>query len=332
MKLRNNADIRTLIWVAIAAALVVTQFIHPEWVYFLFPFSCYFALACGVIAHNHNHCPTFEGKLANAIFGNTISLFYGYPVLAWIPTHNLNHHRYVNTPGDATISWRFSNKHNLLVASTYFFVSSYYQSGPIQQFIARSKQLKNGMYGRIMRQYALWIGTHIAAVSLAINLYGVAGGLKLWGLSMALPSFFALYVIMLFNYDQHVHADPWSDHDHSRSFTSKAVNFFLFNNGYHAAHHEAPAAHWSTLAALHEKIAPEINPVLNEYSLFAYWFRVYFLAPFFPKLGTTQLGRGPMNPPEGKRSGIETAEVDSAGEGTNAAREDAPITGAVPAE
>ena len=54
----------------------------------------------------------------NQIFGNWISIFYGYPTFAWIPTHNLNHHKYVNRAGDATITWRYTNRHNLLVALT----------------------------------------------------------------------------------------------------------------------------------------------------------------------------------------------------------------------
>ena len=42
---------------------------------------------------------------------------------------------------------------------------------------------------------------------------------------------------MLFNYDQHAHANPFSEYDHSRSFTSPILNFLLFNNGYHFVHH-----------------------------------------------------------------------------------------------
>ena len=98
----------------------------------LFPLSCYLALSAGVIAHNHNHCPTFKNRKLNGVFGIWLSIFYGYPTFAWVPTHNLNHHKFVNKAGDATITWRYTNKHNALVAATYFFVSSYYQSEPIK--------------------------------------------------------------------------------------------------------------------------------------------------------------------------------------------------------
>jgi hypothetical protein len=48
-------------------------------------------------------------------------------------TRNMNHHRHMNRPGDATITWRYTNRHNLFVALTYFFVSSYFQSRPIKR-------------------------------------------------------------------------------------------------------------------------------------------------------------------------------------------------------
>lgn len=40
-----------------------------------------------------------------------------------LPTHNLNHHKLVNRRGDATITWRYTNAHNVWGAGSYFFVS-----------------------------------------------------------------------------------------------------------------------------------------------------------------------------------------------------------------
>ena len=294
---RNRADYRTLLWVMVPPVLVALQYTHPEWVPYVSPLSFYFALACGIIAHNHNHCPTFRSKRANHVFGTWISLFYGYPTFAWIPTHNLNHHRYVNAEGDATITWRHTNRHNALVASTYFFVSSYYQSGPINDYIKQARAKNPELYRRILAQYVYWGGGYLALFGLAVWLHGFSTGLYVFGFSMGLPALFSLWTIMLFNYDQHVHADPFSKYDHSRSFTSPTLNFLLFNNGYHAAHHERPGAHWSELSALHAQLAPHINPVLNQKSLWWYWFKQYALTPFFPRLGSVQLGPGPDKPP-----------------------------------
>ena len=119
MRPRYAADYRSLLWVVFATALVAFQYANPGYAPYLFWLSGYFALACGVMAHNHNHCPTFSSKRSNEIFAAVISVFYGYPTFAWIPTHNLNHHKFVNRAGDATITWRHTNAHNALVAFTY---------------------------------------------------------------------------------------------------------------------------------------------------------------------------------------------------------------------
>lgn len=279
--------------------------------------SCYFALSFGVIAHNHNHCPTFTNRRMNDVFGGWLSIFYGYPTFAWIPTHNLNHHRYVNTSGDATITWRFTNRHNLWVAVTYFFVSSYYQSGPIKTFIRKARAHNPSLYRRIIGQYAVWIGGNLALLTTALLMHGLSTGAYVYIATVAVPALFALWTIMLFNYDQHVHTDPWSQ-NHSRSFVGRTVNFLLFNNGLHAAHHENPGEHWSRLGEVHAKIAPHIHPSLLQRSLWWYWLKQYFIAPFIPSLGTQQLGPGPMNPPDRLRRSRDTADVELGEAGENA--------------
>jgi fatty acid desaturase len=316
---RFAADYRTLLWtLVLTPGLVALQFARPELVPYLSWLSCYFALACGVIAHNHNHCPTFKEKQYNQLFGNWISVFYGYPTFAWIPTHNLNHHKLVNRAGDATITWRYTNRHNVLVAVTYFFVSSYFQSDPIKAYISKAKAGNPSLYSRIIRQYLFWGGSHIALCALAIALHGVKTGLFVYTMVCFVPAFFALWTIMLFNYEQHVHADPWSEHNHSRSFTSKLLNFFLFNNGYHAAHHEFPGLHWSKLYEAHLELAPKIDPQLMPHSMWFYFFRQYVLATFIPSLGTKQVGRAGFDPPDGKPVDLASHDVAAAEAGTNA--------------
>jgi fatty acid desaturase len=321
MRPRFAADYRTLLWVVLAAALVGVQYARPDLVKWLFWMSAYFALACGVIAHNHNHCPTFASKGMNQFFGNVISIFYGYPVFAWIPTHNLNHHKYVNRAGDATITWRFTNKHTLPVAATYFFVSSYYQGYPIRAFMKKAREQNPALYRRIIMQYVVWGGAHATLLALAIALHGVKTGIYVYGLSVLFPAFFALWTIMLFNYEQHVHTDPWSKHDHSRSWEGPWTNFLLFNNGYHAAHHENPGTHWSKLAEIHRELAPKIDPRLVwKSNLWWYFAKQYLVAPFVPSLGSVQVGRAPYEPPQGELDVVASADVDLGEAGTNAAR------------
>lgn len=302
MRVRHRSDLRTIVWTLLGAGVVALQYANPHWVPYLWWLSCYFALASGVIAHNHNHHATFVGKKTNACFSVWLSLFYGYPTFAWIPTHNLNHHRYVNRHGDATITWRVTNRHHLGMALTYFFVSAYWQGFLIRDFIANARANNRRLYRFIVAQYSVCGAVYVSLLVLAVTLHGLRMGVMVWLCSVAVPAVFALWTIMLFNYDQHAHADPFSRWAHSRSFTSPVLNFLLFNNGYHFAHHENPRVHWRQLKRVHAELASRIDPRLNEPSLAWYWFRQYCLAPIWPRLGTQQIGPGPMNPPGVKTS------------------------------
>jgi fatty acid desaturase len=260
MLLRNPADYRSLLWVTLAAAMVVLQYAWPQTVLYVLPFSCYLGIACGVIAHNHNHCPTFVRRRANHAFGHVLTLFYGYPTLMWIPTHNLNHHRFVNRPGDATITWRYTNGHNLFIALTYFFVSSYFQSGPIQRYIGYARHHNRRLYARIMFQYAVWIGFIFGTLAMALILCPRwQTGLFLWFFAIVTPAVCSLSMIMFFNYIQHVHADAYSEQDHSRNFTGT------------------------------------IEPRLNEGNLIWFFIKQYVLALALPRFSTQQLGPEPID-------------------------------------
>src|SRR5690242_19428801 len=113
-----------------------------------------------------------------------------------------------------------------------------------------------------MVQYAFWISVYVVLLELAIGLNGATMGLYVFAASVGIPALFSLWTIHLFNYEQHVHTNPWSDHDHSRNFVSPTLNFLLFNNGYHGAHHEHPGSHWTKLREEHAKIAAQIHPSL----------------------------------------------------------------------
>ncbi len=316
---KNSADYRTILWALAMPVVMLVQFRNPSLIKYMWPLGCYMALAAGVIAHNHLHTPTFKSKRMNQFFGTWLSVFYGYPTFAWMPTHNLNHQKYLNKAGDATITWRYGNKNTVWIAATYFFVSSYYQAGPIKEYIRKAKENNPKLYRHIMTQYAVWGGTYACLIALAIAWHGPLLGIYTVGLATGVPVFFALWTIMLFNYMQHVHTDPWSEHNHSRSWTGAIVNFLLFNNGLHAVHHEHPNAHWSELPKFHAEIADKIDPRLIEPSVFRWFFVRYFLAKFIPSLQTQQVGRAPFDPPDGELV-VETASVDALEAGTNVAR------------
>jgi fatty acid desaturase len=284
------------VWVGLAVAVVALQYAWPSLIPVLCPVGCYLATACGTICHNHNHNPTFRSRRWNRGFGHVLSVFYGYPTLMWIPTHILNHHRFTNRSGDATITWRHSNLHNFLIAATYPLVSTYHQAGVIREFIQRTKVRNPKLHAQIVFQYGFWLGTYGVLLALAMLLHGRNGdgtAFYVWFMEVILPALFSVSMIMVFNYIQHVHADAWSEFDHSRNFTSPSFNYLFFNNGFHTVHHEEPALHWSRLPEAHARLASRIDPRLNESSLWWFGVRQYLLAPLFPKFGTRQLGPEP---------------------------------------
>ena len=75
----------------------------------------------------------------------------------------------VNKAGDATITWRFTNSHNAWVAGTYFFVSSWYQSEPIKDYIRKAKERNPRLYRTIVGQYVFFLGTHVALLALEVS-------------------------------------------------------------------------------------------------------------------------------------------------------------------
>jgi len=295
--LHYHDDVKTLIWAfGFMPGLVLLHYTFPQLSWYLMPFSLYFGLAAAVIAHNHNHCATFTTPIPNILFSNYISIFYGYPTFGWIPTHNLNHHRFLNRVGDATITWRHTNEHHAMVASTYFFVSTYYQSAPIQGYIARAKANRHRdlKYRNIMLQYLVFAVAHISLLLLAVYVRGTwSAGLRTYGMSLFIPAIFSMYSIMFINYIQHVHCDAWHPYNHSRNFVSDSLNFLLFNNGYHTIHHNNAGLHWSKLPMAHKQIEQHIDPRLLVESFWQFFFESYVLSLVDSRYGTKQIGNPP---------------------------------------
>lgn len=299
---RNPADYRSLVWALAMPVVLIAQIWKPWLLPYLSPLSFYFAMAAGTMAHNHNHCPTFSSKRMNAFYAVWISIFYGYPAFAWVPTHNLNHHKHVNREGDATITWRHTNRNTWYVAVSYFFVSAYYQSTPIKEYIRKAKTANPRLYRQILTQYTVWISCLVGTLGAAIALHGAWVGFTVWILAFGLPTVFGSWSMMWFNYMQHVHCDPWSKYNHSRNITGRIFNFLVFNNGLHTVHHANAGAHWSTAYVEHEKIADKIDPVLNYWSFWWWVTRAYFIPAFLPRFETKQLGRAPFDIPAGGRA------------------------------
>src|SRR5271165_3754129 len=159
MLVRHRADWRTLVWAFVFFPLVgFSPYVWPGLVPWILPVSLYFGFCAGVFSHNQNHCPTFKSRRVNAFYAAWLSIFYLFPTYVWIPSHNLNHHKYVNKAGDATITWRYSKKNTWLTASTYYFVSAYWQKPVLDEYVAKAKSGNRPLYRQIVLQQLTVVG------------------------------------------------------------------------------------------------------------------------------------------------------------------------------
>ena len=143
-------------------------------------------------------------------------------------------------------------------------------------------------------------------------------GVEIWFFGFGVSAMFANWSMIFINYIQHVHADPWSEYNHSRNFVGKASNWLVFNNGFHTAHHESAGLHWSKLPEAHAKIAHLVDPELQQASIIAFSLRSYLLGLFNDRYRTHQIGRAAYDPPDGAELKLETASVSAVEAGVNA--------------
>lgn len=283
--LKNNADIKAIIYMIITTTMFIglwqfgstmpTWLFVPVYIWFLF-----MAVSVAVMAHNHNHLPMWKSKIMNILTDNWLTVFYGFPVFAWIPTHNANHHKFVNTDPDYTKTWRFTEKNNLFTVLTYPSISGFFQQSVIMTHWKET-------FSRNKEKWMLYTLQFIVLISWIAGAFYFGGWEKAL-LYVVLPQQFSLFSVLLFNYVQHVHADEETKYNSSRNFEG-ILNFLLFNNGYHTIHHLHPTLHWSEAKAEHDKIVHLIDDSLIESGFWPYMFRVYVGGLFFPKYRTKSM-------------------------------------------
>ena len=283
--LRYKADIRTLVYMVITTALLVVQWRAGKVIVPLYVVYLFMSVAVSIIAHNHNHLSIWKSRTLNHLTDYWLTLFYGFPVFGWVPTHNQNHHSLNNREGDYTITYRLTEKNHLLMLLAYPTVSSYFQQKPIRDYLKQQWHKNRGRFYFCLSQYAV-LGLYLAAA--------ILWDWKRAVLFIVIPHQAALFSVLVFNYVQHVHTDEESERNHSRNFVGW-LNLLLFNNGYHTIHHEKAGLHWSLLPESHARIASTIDPVNVERSFWWYIFRVYFLGIFLRGMRTVSPRQKRMN-------------------------------------
>ena len=280
LMLRYAADRRTLIYMAVTTALLVVQWSRDSFSPVLFIACLCMAVSVAVIAHNHNHLTIWKSKTLNALTDYWLTLFYGFPAFGWIPTHNQNHHKFNNRDGDYTITYRYTENTNLFTLLTYPTVSAFHQQKPIREYLKKQYRINRRRFWFCISQYVLLVSFLVAAFVI---------DWKKALLYIFIPQQVSLFVVLIFNYVQHVHADEESPINHSRNVVGPVMNWFLFNNGLHTVHHDNPGMHWSQAPEAHAKIADQIDPRLNEQSFWWFLIRVYVLGLFSAKARSSSM-------------------------------------------
>jgi fatty acid desaturase len=283
--LKEKADWQSVLYMVVTTTLFFLFWNYGKgwgsalwWV--LYVVYLHLAVAVSVMVHNHKHVPMWKNKWLNVMTDNWLTIFYGFPVFAWVPTHMINHHVHVNTEEDYTRTWRYTNRNNLLTLLSYPTLSGMNQQPSVKAYYWAQWQKDREKFWFLTLQLACLIIWTIGALLID------------WRKALVyvvIPQQVSLFVVLIFNYVQHIHADETDEYNNSRNITGWALNTFLLNNGYHTAHHIAPGIHWSRLKEKHREIEHRIDPSLNEVSLWWFLIRTYLLGIFVPELRTKNM-------------------------------------------
>lgn len=228
------------------------------------PLLMFVSFTCAVITHNTVHVPIFHARWANKLFQIALTNAYGHPVSAYVPGHNLAHHKAPQSARDSMrttkmrFRWNFLNQLLLPV-----IVGRSIMKGEID-YALYMRKVRPRWFRQLAIETLIFVGFMVTVLILD------------WRkavLYVMIPHAFAAWGIVGVNFAQHDGTDQDHPHNHSRNFVGRLENWFLFNNGFHGIHHEAPSMHWTLLPAAHaERIAPHIHPNLDRPSLLGYLF------------------------------------------------------------
>lgn len=269
--LRYRADLKTLLFVAIYFGLVAVQWVYaPTALWLAIPLlllTCFFSFFGAVATHNTVHAPVFKQRWMNRIFQVALTLTYGHPVSAYVPGHNLSHHKHTQSRRDVMrtsktrFRWHFLN--------AVFFMPRV--GGDI--FKADMRYFK-AMY----RRNPPWFRQMILEATVFLGTMGLllVADWKKFILYVLIPHQYAAWGIITMNLLQHDGTDEDSEWNHSRNFVGRFVNWWTYNNGYHTIHHIEPGLHWSLLPAEHAaRVAPFIHPALDQQNLVVYLWKTF---------------------------------------------------------
>jgi len=196
-------------------------------------------LLATTIKHNHVHLPIFNFKFLNILTDQWLNLLTGTSTSSIRIIHVDNHHEHVDSSED-WISTKKRKTKSIKHLLLYIF------SAPKILIKNKQKWLANENRQTIKKYLILENLVLVSFLLLAgyINLYATV-------ISIIIPSILSQWLLVSFNYLQHVNCDHDSEYAHSNNFTGAFFNYLTFSAGYHTIHHNHPELHWSMLAKKH---------------------------------------------------------------------------------
>lgn len=290
--LRFRADLKTIAFVAIYFGLVAAQWRWaPHNLAVAIPLmilTCWFSFFGAVATHNTVHSPIWRNRTMNRISQLVLTLTYGHPVSAFVPGHNLSHHKHTQSRRDVMRTYKTRHRWHFL--NGLLFMAHVGGDITVADFrYGKAMRTRNPAWFRqLCLEWAVFLGISVGLAVLDWRKF-----LLYW----LIPHQYAAWGIITMNLLQHDGCDENSKFNHSRNFVGKVVNFFTYNNGFHTIHHEEPGLHWSLLPAAHAaRIAPHIHENLDQKNILVYLWKTFF----WPGKRVRYDGSEYILPPEGK--------------------------------
>jgi fatty acid desaturase len=257
--LRQRADVRTLGLLLAQTAGFGALLAGGSWAW-LAPCLILTITACAA-KHNHTHRPVFSRRWANRALDLWLTLLTGSSTTGIRMAHQVRHHGRNQSEDDFV---RCSMVAGLPPAAALLrFVPAV-----VARVWRDGRSDLDGPCRRPLRRA-------VAFERLALWCF-VAGGAALggWRFLLAMGACWgaAQWFLIAVNLPQHDGCDPKDPWEHSRNMVGRFSNWVLLNNGYHTAHHEWPASHWSELPELHARhVAPHLGPGYDATSVAGFW-------------------------------------------------------------
>lgn len=203
---------------------------------------CFFTVP---IIHNHFHVAIYRKQSLNRLIELILFFQNGFTEGSWKPTHDLHHACYLNQRGAPELrdpnNWVDPTTGQKLSLHRYIipFMLGHWKRHPSMS--RKRSRYRSSWAVRIIRLLVL----------LALVLAHPLGALCIFLMPMSLSQ----VLTAVHSYYQHAGLD--TDDPYAASFNNHTP-FFLYNIGYHTAHHIKPGLHWSKLPEEHRKIESRI--------------------------------------------------------------------------